>query len=126
MSLLCQDLAAYLGCPLRADQPLLQALVEEPQLPGVEAERRGAGEGEVVPAVGERPLVRIPGGRGRCEGGECEPCDAEPDKASELVAQLMKLVPGISAAGVEKGFPYYRLEDRQKLAMGLRAGGLPA
>ena len=52
--------------------------------------------------------------------------DAEPDKASELVAQLMKLVPGISAAGIEKGFPYYRLEDRQKLAMGLRAGGLPA
>ena len=38
----------------------------------------------------------------------------------------MKLVPGISAAGVEEGFPYYRLEDRQKLAMGLRAGGLPA
>ena len=52
--------------------------------------------------------------------------DAEPDKASELVAQLMKLVPGISAADVEEGFPYCRLEDRQKLATGLRAGGLPS
>jgi TolB-like protein len=45
--------------------------------------------------------------------------------ARELVQQLMTLVPGISAADVEASFPYYRQEDRLKLAAGLRAAGLP-
>jgi len=49
----------------------------------------------------------------------------EADQAGELVAQLVKLVPGISAKDVEESFPYFRSEDRRRLAEGLRAGGLP-
>ena len=49
----------------------------------------------------------------------------ETDKARELVTQLVKLVPGISAADLEENFVYCQKEDRRRLAMGLRAGGLP-
>ena len=49
----------------------------------------------------------------------------ETDKARELVAQLISLVPNISAADLEKNFNYTRQDDRSKLAMGLRAGGMP-
>jgi len=49
----------------------------------------------------------------------------ETDKARGLVAQLISLVPNISAADLEKNFNYSRQDDRSKLAMGLRAGGMP-
>ena len=49
----------------------------------------------------------------------------ETDKASRAVAQLTNLVPNISAAGVEETFVYCQREDRSRLAMGLRAAGLP-
>jgi TolB-like protein/class 3 adenylate cyclase/Flp pilus assembly protein TadD len=49
----------------------------------------------------------------------------ETDKARGLVAQLISLVPNISAADLEKNFNYTRQDDRSKLAMGLRAGGMP-
>ena len=49
----------------------------------------------------------------------------ETDKARGLVAQLIGLVPNISAADLEKNFNYTRQDDRSKLAMGLRAGGMP-
>jgi len=38
---------------------------------------------------------------------------------------LISLVPNISAADLEKNFNYSRQDDRSKLAMGLRAGGMP-
>jgi adenylate cyclase len=50
---------------------------------------------------------------------------AETEKAQRAITQLTDLVPGISAAGVEETFLYCRREDRSRLAMGLRAGGLP-
>jgi hypothetical protein len=37
----------------------------------------------------------------------------------------MILVPDISTADVEENFPYSGLEDRSRLAMGLRETGLP-
>jgi TolB-like protein/tetratricopeptide (TPR) repeat protein len=47
------------------------------------------------------------------------------DKARGLVAQLTNLVPNITSADIEETFPYCQREDRSRLAMGLRAGGLP-
>ncbi len=47
------------------------------------------------------------------------------DKAKELVAQLNSLVPNLSAGYLEKHFHYCHQEDRSRLAMGLRSGGLP-
>jgi tetratricopeptide (TPR) repeat protein len=49
----------------------------------------------------------------------------EIEKARSAITQLTSLVPNISAAGVEETFLYCRREDRNRLAMGLRAGGLP-
>ena len=49
----------------------------------------------------------------------------ETDKAKRAITQLTNLVPDISAAVVEETFLYYRREDRRRLAMGLRVGGLP-
>jgi adenylate cyclase len=49
----------------------------------------------------------------------------ETDKARRSVTQLTNLVPNISAAGVEETFLYCQREDRSRLAMGLRAAGLP-
>ena len=49
----------------------------------------------------------------------------ETDKAKRAITQLTNLVPNISAAGVEETFLYCQREDRSRLAMGLRAGGLP-
>jgi adenylate cyclase len=49
----------------------------------------------------------------------------EIDKAKRAITQLINLVPNFSAAGVEKNFLYCQQEDRSRLAMGLRAGGLP-
>jgi tetratricopeptide (TPR) repeat protein len=49
----------------------------------------------------------------------------EPDKAKRAITQLTDLVPNISAADVEENFPYCHREDRSRLAMGLRSGGLP-
>ena len=49
----------------------------------------------------------------------------ETAKAKGAITQLNGLVPNISAAGVEETFLYCRREDRSRLAMGLRAGGLP-
>ena len=46
-------------------------------------------------------------------------------KARRAISRLIDLVPNISAAGVEESFLYCRREDRSRLAMGLRAGGLP-
>ena len=48
----------------------------------------------------------------------------ETDRATRMVAQLTELAPNISAAGLEENFIYNRSEDRGRLAMGLRAGGL--
>ena len=48
----------------------------------------------------------------------------ETDKAKRAITQLTNLVPNISAAGVEETFLYCQREDRSRLAMGLRAGGL--
>jgi adenylate cyclase len=50
----------------------------------------------------------------------------EIDKAKRAVTQLISLVPNFSAAGVEENFLYCQREDRIRLAMGLRAGGLSA
>jgi adenylate cyclase len=49
----------------------------------------------------------------------------ETDHAKSAITQLTNLVPNISAAGVEETFLYCRREDRNRLAMGLRAAGLP-
>ena len=49
----------------------------------------------------------------------------ETDKAKRAITQLTDLVPNISAAGVEETFLYCQREDRSRLAMGLRTGGLP-
>jgi adenylate cyclase len=48
----------------------------------------------------------------------------EIDKATRAIAQLTNLVPGVSAADLEQNFLYCRQEDRNRLARGLRAGGL--
>jgi adenylate cyclase len=48
----------------------------------------------------------------------------EVDKATRAIAQLTNLVPGVSAADLEQNFLYCRQEDRNRLARGLRAGGL--
>lgn len=45
-------------------------------------------------------------------------------KAARAIAQLTDLVPGVSAADLEENFLYCRQEDRSRLALGLRAGGL--
>jgi hypothetical protein len=47
------------------------------------------------------------------------------DQAIKAIRQLINLVPNISAADVEETFPYCHRVDRSRLAMGLRAGGLP-
>ena len=49
----------------------------------------------------------------------------ETDKAKGLVTQLTGLVPNVSAAYFENDFFYCQQDDRSRLAMGLRAGGLP-
>ena len=49
----------------------------------------------------------------------------ETDKAKRAITQLTDLVPNISAADIEETFIYCQREDRSRLAMGLRAGGLP-
>ena len=49
----------------------------------------------------------------------------ETDKAKRAITQLTDLVPNISAADLEENFLYCQREDRSRLAMGLRAGGLP-
>jgi len=49
----------------------------------------------------------------------------ETDKAKGLVTQLINLVPNVSAADLEENFFYCQQDDRTRLAMGLRAGGLP-
>jgi len=46
------------------------------------------------------------------------------DKAQNAIALLTNLVPSISAAELEERFVYCRREDRNRVAMGLRAGGL--
>jgi TolB-like protein/Tfp pilus assembly protein PilF len=48
----------------------------------------------------------------------------ETDKAKRAITQLTDLVPNISAADLEKNFIYCQGEDRSRVAMGLRAGGL--
>lgn len=48
----------------------------------------------------------------------------ETDEARRAIAQLIDLVPNMSAADVEDTFIYCQREDRSRLAMGLRAGGL--
>ncbi len=48
----------------------------------------------------------------------------ETGKARRVVAQLTELAPNISASGLEENFIYNRSEDRSRLAMGLRVGGL--
>jgi len=48
----------------------------------------------------------------------------ETEKAGRAITQLTDLVPNISATGVEETFLYCQAEDRSRLAMGLRAGGL--
>jgi adenylate cyclase len=48
----------------------------------------------------------------------------ETDKAQRAITQLIDLVPNISAADLEDNFVYCQREDRRRLAMGLRAGGL--
>jgi Flp pilus assembly protein TadD len=48
----------------------------------------------------------------------------EIDKAKRAIKQLTNLVPNYSAADVEENFLYCQREDRSRLAMGLRAGGL--
>jgi len=49
----------------------------------------------------------------------------ETDKATRAITQLTDLVPNISATDLEENFIYCQREDRSRLAMGLRAGGLP-
>ena len=49
----------------------------------------------------------------------------ETDRAKRAITQLTNLVPDISAAGVEETFLYCQREDQSRLAMGLRAAGLP-
>jgi adenylate cyclase len=49
----------------------------------------------------------------------------ETDKAKRAITQLTNLVPDISAAGIEETFLYCKREDLSRLAMGLRAAGLP-
>ncbi len=49
----------------------------------------------------------------------------ETDKARRAITQLTDLVPNISAADLEESFLYCQREDRSRLAMSLRAGGLP-
>jgi TolB-like protein/class 3 adenylate cyclase/Flp pilus assembly protein TadD len=49
----------------------------------------------------------------------------ETDKAKRAITQLTHLVPNISAADLEDNFIYCQREDRSRLGMGLRAGGLP-
>ncbi len=49
----------------------------------------------------------------------------ETDHAKRAITQLTNLVPNITAASVEETFLYYQREDRSRLAMGLRAAGLP-
>ncbi len=49
----------------------------------------------------------------------------ETEKAKRAITQLTDLVPNISAAGIEETFLYCQRDDRSRLAMGLRAGGLP-
>jgi adenylate cyclase len=49
----------------------------------------------------------------------------ETDKAKRAVKQLTNLVPNMSAAHLEEDFLYCQREDRERLAAGLRAGGLP-
>jgi adenylate cyclase len=48
----------------------------------------------------------------------------ETDEARRAIAQLIDLVPNMSAADVEDTFIYCQREDRSRLAMGLCAGGL--
>jgi TolB-like protein/class 3 adenylate cyclase/Flp pilus assembly protein TadD len=48
----------------------------------------------------------------------------ETERARSLVAQIRQLVPDISATAIAEDFIYERPEDRQRLAAGLRAGGL--
>jgi tetratricopeptide (TPR) repeat protein len=48
----------------------------------------------------------------------------ETERARELVTQLTKLVPDLSATDIEETFLYCQPDDRSRLAMGLRAGGL--
>ncbi len=50
--------------------------------------------------------------------------DGETDTARELATQLTKLVPHISVSDLEEHFLYCQADDRSRLAMGLRAGGL--
>ncbi len=49
----------------------------------------------------------------------------ETDKAKRAIRQLTDLVPNVSAADLEENILYYQQEDRSRLAVGLRAGGLP-
>jgi TolB-like protein len=49
----------------------------------------------------------------------------ETETAKELAAQVKSLVPTISVRDLEEHFLYSRDEDRHRLAMGLRVGGLP-
>jgi adenylate cyclase len=49
----------------------------------------------------------------------------EIDKAKSAATHLTNLVPNISASAVEETFFYCQREDRQRLVMGLRAGGIP-
>ena len=49
----------------------------------------------------------------------------ETDKAKGLITQLTGLVPNVSAAYFENDFFYCKQDDRSRLVMGLRAGGLP-
>ena len=49
----------------------------------------------------------------------------ETDKAKRAATQLTSLVPNISVAAVEETFLYCQREDQRRLAMGLRAAGLP-
>jgi len=67
----------------------------------------------------EHPVLYIMGAAANALAGEI-------GKSRELIGQLSKLVPNISAADIEKTFPYCRPEDRSRLAAGLRAGGLSA
>jgi TolB-like protein/class 3 adenylate cyclase/Tfp pilus assembly protein PilF len=64
------------------------------------------------------PVPYIMGAASYGLGGETE-------KAKDLVTRLVKLVPDVSAADLEETFLYCRQEDRRRLVMGLRAGGLP-
>jgi len=50
--------------------------------------------------------------------------DGETEKAHDLAAQVMALVPDISTADLEENFLYSRPEDRSRFAAGLREAGL--